>query len=61
MPVCLSRIQHVIRLIRLQRKGANEALDDLLAFSHRSPNAGILDSVRARHFMEPDVILGTSP
>lgn len=46
---------------KMPRKGANEALDDMLAFSHRSPNAGILDSVRARHFMEPDVVLDTSP
>jgi hypothetical protein len=61
MPVRLSRAHCVCRLIRPQRKGANEALDDMLAFSHRSPNAGILDSVRARHFMEPDVVLDTSP
>ena len=62
MPVRLSTlIQCVIQLIHLQRKGVNEALDDLFAFSHKSPNAGILDSVRARHFMEPDVILETLP
>jgi hypothetical protein len=46
-------------LILPQRKGCNEQLDDLLAFSHKSPNAGILDSPFARHFMEPDVILST--
>jgi hypothetical protein len=44
----------------LQRKGQNDPLDELLAFSHISPNAGMLDSPFARHFMEPDVILNAS-
>jgi hypothetical protein len=44
----------------LQRKGHNKPLDEMLAFSHMSPNAGLLDSPFARHFMEPEVLLNLS-
>jgi hypothetical protein len=40
-----------------QRKGCNESLEELLAFSHMSPNAGILDSIYGRHFMDPQMVL----
>jgi hypothetical protein len=58
---CWPCTQRVAQLISLQRKGVNEVLDALLAFSHRSPNSGILDSIRARQFMEPDMLLDTLP
>jgi hypothetical protein len=55
-----ARASLAVQLILLQRKGQNDALDELLAFSHISPNSGMLDSPFARHFMEPDVILNAS-